>query len=81
MNAATKIIEQMPEQFTRKQVMACAKELGYSYSTASGITEKMLYQDLCERIETGLYRKLETEVEPESEFEYEEDEDWEEEYE
>lgn len=78
MNAAERIIQEMPEQFTRKQVMACAKQLGYSYSTANAVVDKMLYQDLAERVRNGLYRKLETEPEPEYEYE-DEPEYWEDE--
>ena len=82
MNAAQKIIEQMPEQFTRQDVLKCAKEFGYSYSTANGVLDLMVYEDLAERIQTGLYRKLEPETEPDElnedfEYEYEDDEDFE----
>lgn len=77
MNAAEKIIEQMPEQFTRQDVLKSAKEFGYSYSTANAVLDRMVYEDLAERIQTGVYRKLETEPEPEyelDEFEYEDEE-------
>lgn len=76
MNVAEKIIEEMPEQFTRQDVLKSAKEFGYSYATANAVLDRMVYEDMAERIQTGLYRKLETEPEPEYEYE-DEPEYWE----
>jgi hypothetical protein len=71
MNAAQKIIQEMPEQFTRQDVLKCAKSFGYSYATANAVLDRMVYEDMAERVQTGLYQKLEPESEPEPEPEYE----------
>lgn len=64
-SAAEKIIRRLPDTFTRQDVLEEAKNLNYSYSTASAACEKMVYMNLAERIETGKYRKLDTTFEPE----------------
>lgn len=61
MNAAENIIQQVPDPFSRKDILNAAKELGYSYSTANTIVEKIIYMDLAVRVRPGFYEKLEEE--------------------
>lgn len=80
MNAAEKIIEKMSHQFTRQDILRTAKKLGYSYSTANGVVDRMIFEDMCKRTGNGVYQKLE-EPEPvlkdEEQAEDEEDpEEW-----
>ena len=57
MNSTNLIIQNLPETFTRKDVLETAKQLDYSFSTANSFFEKALYKGLIQRTSAGEYKK------------------------
>lgn len=58
MTSTETVFNRLPNEFTRKDILKEASTAGYSYSTASALAEKMIFESMIERIETGVYRKL-----------------------
>lgn len=58
MTATQKVFQELPETFTRKQVLAEAKKMGYSFSLASSLPARFLYADLAIRQAKGTYQKI-----------------------
>jgi len=58
MTSTEKVFNSLPNKFTRQDILKEASTAGYSYSTASALAEKMLFESMIERIATGVYRKL-----------------------
>ena len=57
MKALDKVYSQLPDTFTRQQVINEAKKQGYSFGLASSLPAKMIYEDLVTREDHGHYRK------------------------
>ena len=57
MRALEKVYTQLPETFTRQQVLKEAKKQGYSFGLASSLPAKMMYEDLVRRERKGTYQK------------------------
>lgn len=57
MTSLQRINQDLPDTFTRKDVLDTAKELGFSYSTANTFFEKAMYEGLIQRVDAGKYKK------------------------
>jgi len=58
LNKTDKVFERLPDKFNRQQVLETAKDIGLSYSGASAVPKRLMYDEKIERIGYGEYRKI-----------------------
>jgi len=58
MSKTNEVFEKLPERFDRQDVLQKAKEVGLSYSGASSVPDRLLYEEKIVRIDRGSYKKI-----------------------
>jgi hypothetical protein len=54
-----RVLNHLPEVFTRGQLMDVCSDFGISYGSANVLPQKLRYEGRIEQVERGRYRKVE----------------------